>query len=1002
MTDKLPSGTLAYADTLRASSLARGALTVLALMMLLMGTVSATRGYINIENVAGQDIEVTVEYGSGKVDDFTGASMTGTLGTLTITARGGTHEYEVDLTDTAGGQPPASWAFRARTPDAEGWTPVLVPDGGSPRVRFTTASPDCDNLDVEIPFDHPWALCGGAFAGFYATPGMEGMMDGTIQDEGDYCNEVFGEDCDRDDIGTGTTGGSTGTAGNSPPQPSFMIFLVEGGTPRPINEGNEYFLEGDVVQLDMTDSFDPDGDDLEYFWDFDGDGMWDVVTSQPVLYLNTQTSASGQVKVQVRDTNGGRTEATRNIVVANLAPVASVQGPTTAFEGEDVLFNGAGTTDTPNDLGTLNFNWVFSDGGIDWIRSPTHVFTTSGPHWGDLTVVDNDGEGSTPVKHFVSITNVKPKADAGENAEILQGETWVLNGSGTTDSNNDLPTLTYEWYTGGQLLGTGRVLDHTFDLPGTFEIRLDVTDDDGEKASDVVYIVVAPVTTPFHIGSDITLDKGNEFTFAPTFSSSQLGEVTYRWDFGDGRYSTDPTPEHAFEDSGVFMVSLSLTDTASGVITTSYRNVTVLNTAPEAVITIDGKLDEDELIRFDASSSVDTPGDVLSYAWYLDDRLQTSDPWFEKSFSESGQHTLNLLVEDDEDAIGETWFNFTIQNVYPGVKINGLTDGVSGDTILFTSKVNDTPSDKANIDFTWSIAILGLGGSASTFEATFDEGGIFNVDLKIKDDNGATAMATHVVTVEEPLVPDASFFTVISSPTAENGGIFLYIAIIAFGATGAWWFTSGKAKTGQGGMFGMSGGGGGMNPYGQSMGATAVPQAQTVTQMQPAFQQQTQPAYQQQQVAYQQPQQQYQQYAQQPVQSVQPQAQYGFDTQTGQPLGPPQTQPAQATYGFDTQTGPPLGQTQGQQSQGQYGFDTQTGQPLVSPQNPTGIPQEDNTSDPGGLFTTQNQFDDGGHADQGQPPTDIPRMGEGSTSGETPSLEDLKKSILDNSDEWGE
>jgi hypothetical protein len=96
-----------------------------------------------------------------------------------------------------------------------------------------------------------------------------------------------------------------------------------------------------------------------------------------------------------------------------------------------------------------------------------------------------------------------PVADAGLDRTVEQesyeGTEVTLDGSGSTDpdstegTNDDI--VSFEWYEGTVLLGTGETLDHTFPL-GTHTVTLVVTDSCGETDDDEVVISVVDTTPP--------------------------------------------------------------------------------------------------------------------------------------------------------------------------------------------------------------------------------------------------------------------------------------------------------------------------------------------------------------------------------------------------------------------------------------------------------------------------------------------------------------------------
>ena len=90
----------------------------------------------------------------------------------------------------------------------------------------------------------------------------------------------------------------------------------------------------------------------------------------------------------------------------------------------------------------------------------------------------------------------------------------------------------------------------------------------------------APLTVSF--SSEGTTDK-----------DSDLAELTYRWDFGDGATSTEPHPTHTYTENGSYSATVTVTD-PTGKTGTASVPVTVGNTAPtvELRLPADGTLFE--------------------------------------------------------------------------------------------------------------------------------------------------------------------------------------------------------------------------------------------------------------------------------------------------------------------------------------------------------------------------------------------------------------------------
>ncbi|UJS17102.1 MAG: SBBP repeat-containing protein [Candidatus Jettenia sp.] len=156
---------------------------------------------------------------------------------------------------------------------------------------------------------------------------------------------------------------------------------------------------GTTVQLDGTQSYDPDGDPLTCQWAF---------TSKPngstasLANADTDTPAftadvHGEYVVQliVKDTSFLSSHDTVVISFTNIKPVANAGTSQSAVVGDTVTINGSGSTDGNGD--SLSYAWTFSsvpDGSNAGIADPTAITTTFVPDKAGTYIVQlvvNDG-----------------------------------------------------------------------------------------------------------------------------------------------------------------------------------------------------------------------------------------------------------------------------------------------------------------------------------------------------------------------------------------------------------------------------------------------------------------------------------------------------------------------------------------------------------------------------------------------------------------------------------
>ena len=136
--------------------------------------------------------------------------------------------------------------------------------------------------------------------------------------------------------------------------------------------------------------------------------------------------------------------------------------------------------------------------------------------------------------------------------------------------------------------------------------------------------------------------------------------TSYTWDFGDGTEKitkTTPTITHRYMNAGQYIVTLNVTD-SEGLWSTTSKPIEILpEFGPTANFTwFPPTPIINETVTFDASSSTPgwskTKGDfspIISYIWNFSDGTQniTTSPQINHTFTEPGNYTVQLTIEDD-------------------------------------------------------------------------------------------------------------------------------------------------------------------------------------------------------------------------------------------------------------------------------------------------------------------------------------------------------------------
>jgi RHS repeat-associated protein len=207
-----------------------------------------------------------------------------------------------------------------------------------------------------------------------------------------------------------------------------------------------------LVHLDGSGSSDPDGDPLTYLWAFeqfppDSRAKLSSVTAvQPTF--TSDRRGSYVLRLIVNDGHEDSTPDRITITTTNSIPIANASPDATAVMLATVTLDGSQSSDPDDD--PLTYRWrVLSEppGSAVALSDPTAPRPSFQiQRAGDITLelIVNDGfADSLPDTVVISTENSRPVAQAGENREAPSGTEVTLDGTGSSDADQD--PLTYVW-----------------------------------------------------------------------------------------------------------------------------------------------------------------------------------------------------------------------------------------------------------------------------------------------------------------------------------------------------------------------------------------------------------------------------------------------------------------------------------------------------------------------------------------------------------------------------
>ncbi len=263
--------------------------------------------------------------------------------------------------------------------------------------------------------------------------------------------------------------------------------------------------------------------------------------------------------------------------------------------------------------------------------------------------------------------------------------------------------------------------DFIFDYAGTYLITMG--SDDGYFTTKTGMVINITKLDPFaSIGqftSETIEDKNVYFTSdinAPG-SNVTMSEYKYFWLFGDGSFSNDPNPKHAYAESGVYNVSLTVVD-CYGNSYSDIKSITVVEKAPEIVgpyifYGVEGQAITLDVDIFDAFlDEID-----LEYEWYNSSSDLVSTDKKPSMFLQDGSYKYTLNVTDPLGQTATANVDVIVEDVPPVVIVlSYMYSGasVSGNEGFFAGTADDPgeleltafgydTSDNSDLDYYWSI-----------------------------------------------------------------------------------------------------------------------------------------------------------------------------------------------------------------------------------------------------------------------------------------------------------
>lgn len=418
-----------------------------------------------------------------------------------------------------------------------------------------------------------------------------------------------------------------------------------------------------------------------------------------------------------------------------------------------------------------SYEWDFGDGNTS---------TDPGPVVTNSYVAEGDPLAITVT---LTATNICGTSTATQEITILPNQVNAFFNTDPTDGCSPLTVnltqfssgdTTFYWDLGDGNVSNEHDLSHTYTDPGTYTIELFAYGCGFDSYTTEVTVYPSPIVAFTMEPASVCVGE------AITFTSQTPDVAGLQWDFGDGTGSTLTAPQHLFEESGTYDVTLTATLIGSAC-SASLTQQVVVNTTPVASFTTDpgdGCIDLE--VAFQNTST-----DADFEQWDFGDGNISSLPNPFHTYSVAGTYTIELVTENGNGCTDTTTAT-VIAHPLPTSDFT-LSATESCDTAATVQTLN---ASQGATGYSWDFG-NGQTSELNQPEINYTEAGTYTITLTATNQFGCQAVSSNTF-IQHPT--PVALFTASPQPGCEGYPIaFLNASLNS--TTFAWTMGDGTTAT---------------------------------------------------------------------------------------------------------------------------------------------------------------------------------------------------------------
>ena len=466
-----------------------------------------------------------------------------------------------------------------------------------------------------------------------------------------------------------------------------------------------------------------------YLWDF-GDGSNSNLQSPSHTYTKEGLYS---VKLTVTNTYGCNNYTYKNNFIKIQTPVVAIND--LPQKGCAPLTHAFTATVSSVDSIT-QYHWDFGDGSSSNLVSPIHTFINAGAYTIKLTITSASGCTDTASVVNGILVGIKPMVNFTADPKNVCAEMNVNFTDLTSGNPNE-----WHWAFGDGGTSSGKNPIHNYGDTGYFSVTL-IALNNG-CADTLVIPKLVHIKPPIANFTSLNncVQPGHTI-----FTDASIGADTWHWDFGDKAISSLENPVHDYAISGVYTVSLTVTNKETGCSSTHLDTINVFIEKADFATSVNSVC-KYVPVTFKAINSI--PSNISSYTWRFGDGINNTNitDTTSHAYALAGNYTVTLILNIKNGCTDSIVKPLNIKVNGPTAVFNAVVPGACQNIVV---AFNDSSYDSNSTIKVWQWN-WGDGTSQTInvppYNHAYGAAGNYSVSLKVSDGNGCTDSVIHQNTI---------------------------------------------------------------------------------------------------------------------------------------------------------------------------------------------------------------------------------------------------------------